>query len=334
MPRGGGERKRPNLVFVFGDQLRYDACGYTGNDKARTPNLDALAKQGTSFCNAVSSSPVCAPFRASLMTGKYTTSTGMVINELRLSPEHDCIGHVLTRGGYQTGYIGKWHLWANQLGNHLDPRNGFVPPGPYRLGFDGYWAGYNFNHQYYRAYYFEDEPKRIEIDGYEPDTQTDLAISFLERTSRKADPFALFLSYGTPHDPWGRPNVPKDYARQFEGVEFPNPANYKPQNDPYARYRVDGKELLFDHVKDPYQMRNLIDDARHADTAERFRTMLKRRMAELNDTFETCTWYRDHWVKDRVILRGAGGGSHDLRRMNAILRRWWGSKAKTVEPTA
>ena len=50
------------------------------------------------------------------------------------------LGHVLSRAGYQTSYIGKWHMWANELGHHDLTRNGFVPPGPYRMGFDQYWA--------------------------------------------------------------------------------------------------------------------------------------------------------------------------------------------------
>ena len=138
--------RRPNLVYVFADQLRYQSCGYAGDEYARTPNMDRLAAEGCNLHQAVSSTPVCAPYRASLMTGKYQSSTGMVINEIRLSPEHECFGHVLTKGGYNTGYIGKWHMWANQLGHHELVKNGFTPPGAYRLGFDGYWAAYNFNH--------------------------------------------------------------------------------------------------------------------------------------------------------------------------------------------
>ena len=79
------------------DQLRYQSCGYAGDALATTPNIDRLARQGCSFRQAVSSTPVCAPYRASLFTGKYQSSNGMVINELRLSPEHECLGHVLTR---------------------------------------------------------------------------------------------------------------------------------------------------------------------------------------------------------------------------------------------
>ena len=136
---------KPNLVFVMADQLRYQSCGFAGDTKARTPQLDGLARQGVVFRNAVSGHPVCAAFRASLLTGKYTTSTGMVINELRMNPNHEFLAHVLTRQGYDTGYIGKWHLWANELGNHADPKNSFTPSGPYRFGFDGFWAAYNFS---------------------------------------------------------------------------------------------------------------------------------------------------------------------------------------------
>ena len=238
---------KPNLVFFLADQLRCQSCGYAGDLRALTSNIDAFAREGVSFANAVSGHPICAPYRASLFTGKYTTSTGMVINELRMNPDHECLAHVLARGGYETAYIGKWHLWANELGNHNDPKNSFTPPGPYRLGFDGFWAAYNFHHQYYKGYYHTDSPEKIPIDGYEPDYQTGMAIDLIERYSKAKKPFALFLSVGTPHDPWGRNNVPPSYysvsADDAEMLEFSLPANYKPENDPYSddwgRFRDD-----------------------------------------------------------------------------------------------
>ena len=131
----------PNLVFLLADQLRYQSVGYAGDDKAMTPNLDRLAGQGISFRQFVSNTPVCAAYRASLLTGKYASSTGMVVNELRINPNQDCLGHILTSHGYRTGYFGKWHLWGNQAGSHRKVANAFTPPGPYRLGFDGEWAG-------------------------------------------------------------------------------------------------------------------------------------------------------------------------------------------------
>lgn len=95
----------------------------------------------------------------------------MVINEIRMNPRHKCFAHVLNEAGYDSSYIGKWHLYAAQLGHHYDPKNSFVPPGPDRLGFDGYFAAYNFHHRYYApyAYYHLDTPEKIYVEGYEPD---------------------------------------------------------------------------------------------------------------------------------------------------------------------
>ena len=229
--------QRPNLIYVFADQLRCSSCGYAGDRAARTPNIDQLASEGVSFRHAVSGHPVCAPYRASLFTGKHSSSTGMVINELRLSPEQECFGHVLTRGGYATGYIGKWHLWANELGNHGADRNAFIPPGPYRLGFDGFWAAYNFHHHYYGAYYYADEPKKIlygPAGTYEPDAQTEMAMRFIKQAAGRREPFALFLSYGTPHDPWGADNVPRKHLDLFRQTRFALPPNFSTSPDAYG----------------------------------------------------------------------------------------------------
>jgi len=226
--------RRPNLIYVFADQLRYSSCGYAGDEYARTPNIDALAAQGCNLHQAVSSTPVCAPYRASLMTGKYQSSTGMVINEIRLSPEHACFGHSLTKTGYNTAYIGKWHLWANQLGHHNLVRNGFVPPGPYRLGFDNFWEAYNFNHFYYRSPYFNNDATPHIRKQYEPDGQTEVAINFLNTAAKKSEPFALFLSWGPPHSPWGQGNVHPQYAELFRDVSIPLSPNYSTVSDPYC----------------------------------------------------------------------------------------------------
>jgi arylsulfatase A-like enzyme len=229
---------RPNLIYIFADQLRFSSLGYAGDTRARTPCIDRFKGESLDLCNAVSGHPVCAPYRASLFTGKYTTSTGMVINEIRLNPAHHrrCFAHALNERGYECAYLGKWHLWAAQLGNHYDPENSFVPPGPDRLGFDGYFAHYNFHHNYYgaAAYYHRDSPEKIYTPGYEPDAQTGMAIAELERLSARDKPFAFFLSLGTPHDPWVPENVPGEYLERFNSTDFPLPGNYREENDPYA----------------------------------------------------------------------------------------------------
>jgi arylsulfatase A-like enzyme len=169
----------------------------------------------------------------------------------------------LTRAGYQTAYIGKWHLWANHLGDHDNPQNAYIPPGPYRLGFDGFWAGYNFHHHYQNAYYYMDSPQRVDFTGYEPDIQTDLAMNWLSEAKAKDQPFALFLSYGTPHDPWIVDNVPPEYLQRFEGVEFSLPPNYLPDNDPHAdpwaQMTPEGRKSLTRWMKVYYAMTANLD---------------------------------------------------------------------------
>lgn len=256
--------KRPNIIYLLADQLRYQSCGYAGDAKARTPNIDRLAREGISFRQAVSHMPVCSAYRASLFTGKYTTSTGMVINELRMNTHHTCLGHVLTAAGYDTGYIGKWHLYANELGNHFEPRNSFVPRGPDRLGFDGYWAAYNFHHDYYGAYYHTESPEKIFYgEGvFEPDAQTDMALDFLAKKSAGDAPFFLMVSYGTPHDPWARNNVPATYFDLYKDVEFPLPANYSGEMDPYGDEWSNirkGPRLIDDWMRNYYAMTANLD---------------------------------------------------------------------------
>lgn len=240
----GSSQQRPNLLVILADQLGLNHCGYSNNwnggsytGNAITPNLDRFAAQGANFYNTVANTPVCSAFRSTLMTGKHTTSHGMVINELRLNPYQDCLGHSLTRAGYNTAYIGKWHMYANELGDHLNPDNSFVPRGVHRLGFNGFWAAYNFHHDYYNTYYHTESKEKIFYGPgvYEPDGQTDLALGWLKCHAQKSsDPFAMVLSWGTPHDPWNDGNVPADYRAMFAGTAFPNSPNYQPTNDPYA----------------------------------------------------------------------------------------------------
>ncbi len=227
---------KPNLVYMFADQLRLCSTGYGGDRDARTPNIDRLSREGINFCNAVSGHPVCAPYRASLFTGKYTTSTGMIINEIRINPDHRTIAEEFNKNGYRTAYIGKWHLYANEFGNHYDPKNSFIPQGPDRLGFNDLFAAYNFHHENYGecSYYHLNTPEKLSWGGYEPDCQTDMAVDEIRKMAAAGQPFAMFLSLGTPHDPWEEWNVPPEYYDMFREAEFGYPDNYLPEDDPHA----------------------------------------------------------------------------------------------------
>jgi arylsulfatase A-like enzyme len=88
----------------------------------------------------------------------------------------------------------------------------------------------------------------------------------------------------------------------------------------YAIYRRDGRELLFDHQADPFQQKDLSTDAAHAATLAHYREKLNAWMKERNDTFESASWYRDHWTKDRNCVNSATGVTQDLVRLREIIR--------------
>jgi arylsulfatase A-like enzyme len=194
--------KRPNLVFVFADQMRGQDMNCAGNKHMITPNMDKMADQGVRLSNAISSTPICTPARAMMLTGQYPMNNGVRTNGERLPLDSLTIAKVAKSVGYQTAYIGKWHLSGHA--GHGVVSSQFIPPGPGRQGFD-YWAAANILHRYFDSYYYRDEDHPIPIKGWEPDTQTDLAISYMKKHANDDKPFCLYLSWGPPHDPYVAP---------------------------------------------------------------------------------------------------------------------------------
>ncbi len=194
---------KPNLLFIFADQMRGMDMSCSGNPDVLTPNLNRLAEEGTIFLRAYANAPVCSPSRAVLLTGKFPFKTKVVANDLPLPEKEITIGEVLRDAGYRTGYIGKWHLDGV-------PRDRFTPPAR-RHGFE-FWAAWNCAHDYFNGRIYRDEPKPIFLSGYEPIAQTEIALEFLSRQDER--PFALFLSFGPPHDPYWQ--VPENYQRLYD----------------------------------------------------------------------------------------------------------------------
>ena len=109
--RGGTEmNNQPNIIFVLSDQQRWDTLGCYGQELDVTPNLDRMASEGTRFEHAFTCQPVCGPARACLQTGRHATEIGCFRNSIALPVEVQTIARCLSGSGYETGYIGKWHL--------------------------------------------------------------------------------------------------------------------------------------------------------------------------------------------------------------------------------
>lgn len=461
------QASRPNLLIFVADQLSRESCGYAGNPTAITPTIDRLAAQGIEFQNYVVNTPVSSATRATLWTGKYASTTGMIVNGLRLNPNHDALGHLLTSKGYQCDYIGKWGLWAVEAGRLNAIRNAFCPPGHHWMGFDGFHAAYNIIPQNAHAVYYHDDGHRHEIDGWPPTVFTDLAIEQLNRRIASGHAFAMIVSYDATDSSSSHDTVPQSWKDHFSRVDFPaarsrellhsmrrfhaatsgideqigrvlnvlqetgterqtivvltsargeqhgirfplradavatadgstNAAfnrsvrvpllirwpgripggrksnacisavdvmptlcgmlgigyadsvegidlsdstrvdcNCEPdfaflqgmghaeewtdgfewravrnQRFTYRRFRVDGREILIDNDSDPEHAVNLADHQDYAPDLQNLRQMMAEKQLVLNDRFQPSTWYRDNWIKNRIIMRNATGPFH------------------------
>lgn len=209
------EEKKPNIIYIMVDQWRASATGYAGDPNVKTPNLDQLAKESFNFSNAVSVLPICTPYRASLMTGRYPTSTGMFLNDLHLPATELCIGDALVSEGYQTAYIGKWHLDGQG-------RHSFIPK-ERRRGFQ-YWKAAECDHNYNHSHYYSgDSDEKLYWEGYDVFAQTKNAQQYIRDHADTDKPFALFLSYGTPHFP--HLTAPEEYKNRYPLDRIVLPAN-------------------------------------------------------------------------------------------------------------
>ncbi len=241
--------RRPNLLLIFADQMRQD-CGFMGNTQVRTPNLDRMAAQGVVFENAVSTCPVCTPYRASLLTGRYPLNCGVVQNDVRLPVEEITIAEVLRKHGYATGYIGKWHLDGQY-------RGGFTPPGPRRQGFD-FWAANECTHAYMNTFYYRDDPEPRYIDGYSADGFTRIAVDFIR--DHAEDEFCLFLSWAPPHNPyWEMPEEYKVYEPETIQVPPNTPDEFREDIAGYWAH-ITALDRNVGRILDTLQTEGIADD--------------------------------------------------------------------------
>jgi arylsulfatase A-like enzyme len=203
---------RPNVLFVLCDQLRAEALSCAGDPNVETPNIDRLADEGALFERAYTPYPVCSPARASILTGMHGHEHEMISNtylKLRLPTELTTVAESLGEVGYDTGYVGKWHL------DGTDDVPGHVPPGPRRQGFE-FWEGFNRGHQHLKGHpHFDDDGSVEWEDGYQPEIQADIAIDYIE--SERENPFFCFLSWGPPHTPF---EAPDEYSAMYDADDL------------------------------------------------------------------------------------------------------------------
>jgi len=205
----------PNVIVFFTDQQRHDSTGAHGNPLGLTPNFDRMAAKGTHLYNFFTCQPVCGPARSCLQTGQYATQTGCWKNGIPLGENAQTLAKSFGAAGYQTGYIGKWHL-----GN--PGSQGAVAPDE-RGGYD-YWLAANaleMTSDAYETNLYNNDGEEIALPGYRVDALTDAAIRFVDE--KKGDPFFLFISYLEPHHQNHRDDypAPTGYEERYAGAWTP-----------------------------------------------------------------------------------------------------------------
>ena len=225
---GDEHPKRPNVIIIHADQMRWDMVGAYGlNPMELTPHLDSMAKKGVLFTQAITNQPVCAPSRACLWTGQYPAKHGVWKNGIGLARDATTLATVLRQQGYTTNYIGKWHLAAGTMGPVSAPDRG---------GFLDLWEASNvleFTTHPYEGDLYDANGAPIHFSGvYRIDFMTERAVNFLR--TRAKEPFLLAISYIEPHyqNDLNRFVAPKRYAARYANPFVPNDLRFFPGDWP------------------------------------------------------------------------------------------------------
>lgn len=238
----GQAQEKPNLVFIMADQWRGDALGCVGKEPVMTPNLDALARKGVHFTNAVSSYPVSSPARGMLMTGMYPHKNKVVGNcnsantpyGVELSQDARCWSDILKANGYRTGYIGKWHLdaprppYVNTYNNKGKIAWNEWCPKERRHGFD-HWVAYGTYDNHLKPMYWDTEAPRDSfyyVHQWGPEYEANQAIEFLQKHPNGSEPFALVVSMNPPHT--GYELVPEKYKEKYQHLDTESLCAHRP----------------------------------------------------------------------------------------------------------
>lgn len=235
--------QRPNLLVVMADQFRGDAFGFRGKEAVKTPCFDRFASQAVVFTQAASSYPVSSPARGMFLSGAYPHVNGVLTNcqsqsatqDVELRQNLTCWSDVLKHEGYQTAYIGKWHL-DKPMKPYVDCANNrgamawneWCPP-ERRHGFD-YWTAYGTYDNHLRPLYWSRDAGRdgfYYVDQWGPEYEANLAIQYLDSIRGSDKPFAMMVSMNPPHT--GYELVPERYKELYRDLNVDSIAASLPQ---------------------------------------------------------------------------------------------------------
>lgn len=221
------ESTRPNIIFILSDDHAKPAISAYGGINAKlapTPNIDQIAHDGALFNNMLCTNSISGPSRASLITGKYSTTHGFYLNEggIVFNGNQPTVQSILHDNGYNTAIVGKWHLYSTPT------------------GFDYYKIHDNPGQQgtYWDPIFNTNGVKTTE-KGYSTDLVADAGLKWIDQLRDKNKPFCVMLNFKAPHRPW---EPDEKYKDLYNDVDFPYPASF---TDTYiGREKTAGKTLM------------------------------------------------------------------------------------------
>ena len=210
---GADAQPRPNIIFLMSDDQSYGTMQHHGEPWMQTPGMDRLAAEGAHFTRAFVTTSLCSPSRASFLSGRWARSHGVLDNQTELPSDLPTFASELSAAGYDTAYVGKWHMGAQQERPGIDHSASYIEQGMYRDSV------------------FEVNGERVETEGWVDDVATDYALEFL-REARDA-PFLLVVGFKSAHEPF---HPAKRLLDLYEGATLAPPPNIA-AIPPYPRFR-------------------------------------------------------------------------------------------------
>ncbi len=304
-------RERPNIVFIFSDDHATQAISAYGSRINQTPNIDRIADEGAIFLNSFCTNSICAPSRATVLTGKHSHINGKIDNRADdpFDMSQPTFNKMLQSAGYNTAMIGKWHLRANPE------------------GFD-FWKVLPGQGHYYNPD-FRTPAGDEQIEGYVTDIITDLSLDWLENRRDPERPFLLMSQHKAPHRNW----MPgPDHLMTFEGIDIPEPATLLDDYSGRAFPASDQEMSIRDDMQPAYDLKiKPLDPENPGDIGNLARTYDRMTDAQKvawnaaydprNAAFHAASpqgddlvrWYYQRYIKD--YLRCIAGVDDSVGRM-------------------
>ncbi|MBN2592241.1 MAG: sulfatase [Sedimentisphaerales bacterium] len=214
-PKSNAGKKPKNVIFILSDDHRYDFMGFLNKPKfLETPNMDRLVREGAYIKYATVTTSLCSPSRASILTGQYAHKHGVVDNNTRVPEGTRFFPQDLQKAGWQTAFIGKWHM-------------GHASDEP-RPGFDK-WISFRGQGVYYNPT-FNIDGRQVKHEGYVSDLLTDYALDWIENGRKRDKPFMLYLSHKAVHAMF---EPAKRHLGKYQNVQIKYPQNMADTEENY-----------------------------------------------------------------------------------------------------